>query len=72
MTERNHAVIIQTGPKGFSVPNDSGYSMNSRKTLRGAIRLARTMYPGLPIHVMWRGPMTDGRADLTLSEIIPA
>ena len=71
-TTKNHARIIKVHNRLWKVPGDTGYALQSRKTLHGAIRLARQMYPGKPIHVMEQGPMAHGVATLTLIDVIPA
>ncbi len=66
------ARVIQTGPKRFNVPNETGYSLNSRKSLRGAVRLAHEMYGPGPVMLFRQGPMHYGRAELIYVETIGA
>ena len=66
---REFARIIKRG-RVWAVPNDRGYAAETRKSKAGAVRLARQMYPGRPVHVMEQGPMVYGRAQLVHVETI--
>ncbi len=72
METKGHARIIKVHARLYRVPGDTGYALESRKSLSGAIRLARSMYPGKPIHVLEQGPMAHGVATLTLLDVISA
>ena len=67
-----NATIIKVHSRLYRVPNDTGYAIASRKSLPGAIRLARSLYPGKPIHLLEQGPMVAGTAPLTLLDVISA
>lgn len=72
MNTKDHARVIRVHQKLWRVPGDTGYALQSRKSRSGAIRLARQMYPGKPVHVFTQGPFIEGRAMLTLIDVLKA
>ena len=69
-TTRDHARVIRVHDRLWRIPGDTGYALQSRKSRPGAIRLARQMYPGKPVHVFTQGPFLHRQASLTLLEIV--
>lgn len=69
--EPAYARIVKVyGRDLWRVPNDGGYSLKTRKSKASAVRLARSMFPGRPIHVLEQGPMVQGVAHSRLVEVI--
>ena len=54
--------IVQRNPHCFAIVNERGYSLNSRKTVRGAVALAQRQYRNEVIQVF--APRSDGSLEL--------